>query len=395
MRRCVPGVCAGLAAAGLAALVAAGPAQAGRWDEGEAKAGSPVSISALSTMDIRLSGRFARLLRSADIGKESDLQNLDNSAFPNYLRLNGRTKNDYGNGMAWGVNVEMGFQSNPSNQSNVGDENSNTDLYNRATQIWWDTGRFGKVKLGYGPGAARSAGRNDLSGDPYGQNNDNRRGEGIVMRDGVGSTNLSLGELFRDYQGRRDDYLTYYTPRIAGFNLGVSYGNDDAQEYALNYRLGEWGEKGEKGTQVKASLAYLRNLESNTTGFSTPLGEVEDGWDMSASWRLANGISVTGAYGIQHPVANNQPTNFAYYSKLAYDLGQHTVSADYGISRGILDPVFFDKVFGTHYGLGYEWDLDPYGVFAGYEIYQADRQAPGQPDPDDVKSFTAGLRVNF
>jgi len=352
---------------------------------------TPLTVSAVSGMDLQLSGRFDRLIRIADNGTESATQNLDNSAFPNYLRLRGRTKENYGNGMSWGFKAEMGVHSNPSDQADIPDETGNLLVDARSTYVWWDSGGNGKVKVGYQPGFNRYAGVIDLSGTEHAHNNDNRRWSDIELRDSAGFANVNLGELFREYDPPRGDYITYYSPTISGFQFGTSYGNDDTWQFGARYD-GTLA----SGMRAKAAVGYNRNFESATTlGFANQ--EVEDGWVTSGSVLLPSGLSFTGAWGLQHPAANGQFTNFSYYLKAGYWLSDNqAVSLDYGFSRGVVDPTFGDKIFGCLFGLGWERSWDPYRVYANLERVQGDRQSSAATDDvDAVNTVNLGVGINF
>lgn len=375
---------------GAAAVLLWGGVARAEMSEMEAKR-TPLTISGVSGMQLDLSGSFDRIIRIADNGTESATQNLDNSASPNYLRLRGRTKENYGNGMAWGFKAEMGVHSNPSDQADIPDETGNLLVEARSTYIWWDSGGMGKVKVGLQPGFNRHAGRVDQSGTEHAQNNDNRRWSDIELRDGTGFANVNLGELFREYDPPRGDYITYYSPTVSGFQFGASYGNDDAWQFGARY----YGEL-EGGLKAKAAAGYNRNNESATTlGFAN--SEVEDSWVASGSVLLPTGLSFTGAWGLQHPAANNQFTNFAYYLKAGYWLSDdQAVSVDYGFSRGVVDPVFGDKIFGTLFGIAWEREFDAYRVYANLERIQGDRQSSAATDDvDPVNMFTVGVGINF
>jgi hypothetical protein len=370
-----------------AVVLCAGTAQA----DMEKRKDSALSAVA-GNMELFFGGRINELARIADNGTESSTQFLNNEAFPNRVYVRGRTTEGYGNGMSWGFKAEWALPNNPSDQADIPDESASGGVEVRSAYAWWDSGGLGKTKIGYQPGFNRYAGRADLSGTKHAQNNDNRPWAGIQLRDGTAFSGVTAGTLFRDYEPMRADGISYYSPTVAGFQFGVTYGNDDSWQYGVKY----YGEL-ESGLRAKAALGYNRNTENATsiTGVGSNT-EAEDSLVGSGSVALDNGLTLTAAYGIQHPADEAQFTNFGYYAKVGYWLtATQAVSVDYGLSRGTVDPGFSDKMFGDRYGIGWERDFDPYIVYASLEQIKGDRQASGATDVDAANVLIFGVQLDF
>jgi hypothetical protein len=369
-----------------AAVLCAGPARA---EMTRKDIGTPITLTT-GTMELRLGGSIDEIIRIGGNGVSSGTQFLNNGAYPNNVYIRGRTKNDYGNGMSWGFKLETTVPTNPSDQADIPDEIGNRSTETRSGYVWWDSGKNGKVKLGFQPGFNRWAGRVDLSNTRHAQNNDNRRWAGIDVTDGTGSLGVTAGELFRDYEPARGGGITYYSPEFSGFRVGATLGNDDAWQFGARYSGTLQG-----GMQAKAALGYNRNVENATQISAGANSEAEDSWVASGSVLLPTGLSITGAYGLQHPAAANQFTNFAYYAKAGYALSENQgVSIDYGFSRGTFESAAF-KIFGERYGIGWERNFMPYIVYANLERIQGDRQAPGGGEADPVDVVTSGIRIEF
>jgi hypothetical protein len=353
-------------------------------------------------MEVQAGVDVDQALRFLDNGDNSDLAHVGNGAFPDELTFRGRTNSGYGNGgMSWGFNLGMGIDANGSEGLDVEQNNSSTNFYTRQAEVWW-WGPFGWWATGWGPGAARFVLRSDLSATDHAQNNDNRRVESVVFRDGVGSTQVTAGDLFRDYQGERSNRLAWYSPYVGGLQGAVSLGNDNESEFLLQYISGVPGsaygaEDGDAvsslpgGPAVEAAVGYSRNIGQVGTDLDSKyrLGT-------SASVLLSSGLNFTVAYGRQDPVEPGIPTNSAWYTKVGQRFGNHAFSVDYGWANRVNDPVFTgDTVKGTRYGVGYQWNKNPYLLYLGFEQYEMNRNAAGAPDPSKVRSLMGGLGVHF
>lgn len=369
-----------------AVVLCAGPARA---EMPRKDTGIPITLTT-GNMDLRFGASIDEIIRIGGNGVSSGTQFLNNGAYPNSIYLRGRTKNDYGNGMSWGFKLETTVPTLSSDQADIADENGGTATDTRSGYVWWDSGGNGKVKLGFQPGFNRWAGRVDLSNTRHAQNNDNRRWAGIDVTDGTGSLGVTAGELFRDYEPARGGGITYSSPELSGFQFGATLGNDDAWQFGARY-----SGTLQSGMQAKAALGYNRNVENATPLTVGANTEAEDSWVASGSVLLPTGLSVTAAYGLQHPADNNQFTNFAYYAKAGYALSENQgVSIDYGFSRGTFESAAF-KIFGERYGVGWERNFNPYIVYANLERVQGDRQAPGGGEADPVDVVTTGVRISF
>jgi hypothetical protein len=357
-------------------------------------------------VDLELAGHvdIDQALRFVDNGDNSDVAHVGNGAFPDEVTLRGMTTSGYGNGgMAWGFNLGMGVDANGSESLDVEQNNTSTNIYTRQADAWWYGPSFGTLATGWGPGVARFAGRSDLSGTDHAQNNDNRRAESVVFRDGVGSTNVTVGDLFRDYQGERSNRLAWLSPDFGGLQGGVSLGNDNESEVLLQFL--NFSPEQEKEAEedlyastsrngspkLEAAAAYARNIGQAGTDQDSKYR-----FTTSGSVLFGNGLNLTAAYGRQDSNLAGVGNNYAWYTKAGWRAGNHAFSADYGWSGGVEDPVFTgNKVEGTRYGLGYQWATNPYLLYIGAEQYEMNRKASGAPDPSKIRTVMGGISVHF
>ncbi|MFQ5508364.1 MAG: porin [Leptospirillia bacterium] len=352
------------------------------------------SISVLSGMDIHLGGQLNRQVVYVDNGTDTATGHTDNSAFPSYVRLKGRTRNGYGPGLSWGFKVETGINSGPSENFNFSSGTSNsTNWETRASYVWLMSDKWGKVAMGRGPGAARYSSRKDLSGTERVHNFDSRRVAAIPFREDNGSlAGLTVSQLFPNNWGVRADQLLYKSPEFANTRFKASFGNNSEREYSLNYRNYDWKDDLLAGddTRIAASIGHVRNVDPSASGDQADARLLG-----SASILHPSGLNLTLGYVNQDPgTANtNQNTTWSTYTKLGYRFGNHSTSVDYGISRGSV--ASGGKVEGTLWGLGYGWSMGPYGLGIGVEQYDAEFVSSGLPNIDSTWVYNAQFNVRF
>jgi len=355
-------------------------------------------------IDYKISGQVNRMIRFADDGDHSDIQHLDNAANQTRLRLKGGEQLD---GLKVGFKWETGLASNASDSLGI-NQTSNDDggsFVTRHADLYF-SGRWGKVRLGQGNGAARYAGRADNSGTELAHGNDFRHVSAIQYKDSGGFTVGFVDDVFTSYEGSRDDRLRYDSPKLGGLKLKVSHGVEDWTELGLAYSLlvGEMVNSSEEssswlfggGAEVDFRLGYTMNPRQPQLLGST---WIDSQWTGSGSVLLANGFNFTGAYG-QQELNTTGPAdeNSAWYVKLGYKTGALGYSVDYGQSKDMPDPLQPNETAdGTHYGLGVQYRLDKPGLdlYASYKTYQQERSVTGVPDPDDVNVFVVGSRIQF
>ncbi|MBI5136156.1 MAG: hypothetical protein HZA24_02345 [Nitrospirae bacterium] len=377
--RCNPG------AAGLAAIAAL-------------LLGGATSAQAIETT---IGGQVNRMIRLADNGDKSDIQHLDNSADQTRVGIHGHGMMD--DTIKAGFDWETGITSNLSEFADIEQvgNDSNTEFQIRVAQVWAERPEFGRVSLGQGDGAARRAGRADLSGTEQALNNDFRRYHSVRFRDSGGFFVGDVSSVFHAYEGLRDDRVRYDSPARAGWSAAASWGNDDEAELALRFaglarRMEDAYDSSSSfpaGTRVEGAVGYSRNL-----GQGTSLPDIDYQLDTSWSVLLTNGMNGTAAYGRQKLQGGAQDTNHAWYLKLGYKAGRHAFAVDYGQSTDNADPLSpSNPVDGTHYGLGWQMDLNRYNtaIYAGVRVFQMERSVTGVPDPDDVRGLHTGIRVTF
>ncbi|HVP06256.1 MAG TPA: porin [Candidatus Acidoferrum sp.] len=377
--------------------------------------------------DLNFYGQINRMLRYGSDGDHSDFQQLDNGTNQTRVGIAASTTSGYGPIQRWGANYELGITSNLSTYvplKSSGPYNvSQSPFQTRIAEVWGE-GRWGKLSLGQGNGAARFAGRTDLSGTQMTNGNDFRGASATQFRDSSGIARGDVDDVFHFYEGLRDDRVRYDLPTWQGLSASVSMGTDQEREFGLTYgdTVGAHHNSFDESSsyadsswyhrwydsKVAASLGYSENIDIN----SVFPNSTSSGYSIlyrrqlaaSASILHPSGFNLTAAYGRQSPIGIpafttstiNHNNNSAWYLKGGYRFGSHAFSIDYGRSEGVRDPQFTDeKVNGMHWGAGYNWEMGAYDLYGGIRQFKMERHVAGASDPHAIDTVTAGVRMRF
>ncbi|MEM7188203.1 MAG: porin [Pseudomonadota bacterium] len=184
-------------------------------------------------------------------------------------------------------------------------------------------------------------------------------GDYIAWTGGVDSVfRGTLGTTYLEVQGNNDaKRITYYTPRMAGFQLGLSYAHDAAQD--------NFGP-----TDTSAALGDIFDVGAN---YVNTLGGID--------------IAVSARYGIgnnQAVATNDTPTVWSVGANLGF--GGFTIGGSFAESNehnaGVDD--------GTAYDIGVSYATGPWTFSATY-FHGENGEAGGLQDEQD----TFGLGINY
>jgi hypothetical protein len=379
------GVWLGCAAA---ILLSAAPAAAGAEEGGGYHLGGGEG-----KLETRISYQLMPTYQVIDNGDLSSGRIGDLPSHQSYIRAAGH---GMGAGpFTWGYKAELGLNFNSLQFQDYNGTASGPDYNIRTAQTWYKT-PYGKFVLGQGAGAARYATRQDLLGTDIVSDFDFRRLENATFHPNSGTTTLTPAMLFPELAGERSGRIKYMTPRFGGLKMGYSYAPDnDEQEFQVRYRNGA-GEGDEEaaeaggGVSFKTAAAYVRSTEGYTA-----FGVLDEPVDYRIAWSgsaMFNHFGLTASYGNQHFKDGALPPNWATFVKAGYNFGPNTVSATYGLSRGV-EAFNVGKVEGLIYELAYALDLDPYILGLAISVLQADPTDPAAPSVDDLHTAMLVLGV--
>ncbi|WP_028466203.1 porin [Nisaea denitrificans] len=347
------------------------------------------SVDAAEKLKVSVGGYMEQWFgyTTADDQSSADYQGFANVSDAE-IHFKGMTTLD--NGISVGVNVQLEANSNP------GDQIDESYLIVK--------GNFGEINLGsensalykmnYGPS---DYGIGINSGDQTAWVPNSIGASGGFFRSPFGSTNVEPNRT------NDSEKLTYYTPRVEGFQLGVSYipesGQDDNGTVDRNSEVSD-------GYAIAAN--FKRDFDGFNVGLSAGYGAFTDGVagaeDPSAYSFGATagfgGFSLGGAYAASEGTTTGD-------EETGYTLGAAYATGPWGVSvnwfHGESDAITTAGVItndGEHdtYSLNGKYALGP-GVTAaatlGYtELSTKNTASAGNSDTDGTY-FVVGMKVSF
>ncbi len=274
----------------------------------------PINAQAV---EFSISGQVNRLIMNVDNGEEDGLVHADNSVSGTRWRIKGN--GDLDNGMMVGLLYENQLQSNPTNEIEAdeldsdgvnGDVGDGDEFSTRHSNVWIK-GDFGKVTMGQGSGAADGSAEADKSGTTVVQYSGSSAD--LLGSMEYGSSGVTVGGARSSFDGlSRNDNLRY-DGAIDNISFAGSLGNGDKVELSGKYamdnlevRIGLW-DRGDSGDESA-------------------------GYAVSASLEMDNAINISGAYGGDD--SDDDPTNI--YLKVGIKDGDHAFAIDWSETQGLL-----------------------------------------------------------
>lgn len=272
-------------------------------------------------IEVKLSGQVNRGVMFVDDGAQSDSFHVDNDNSSTRFRFAGT--GEVAPGLKAGLIFEVEYQSSPSNLVTFADrDGASPTLDERYMDLFFD-GRFGKLSLGQGDGAANGGIEVDLSGTSVAHYADvSATGGAFAFRTAAGGAGPAMGAVLsqQDFESRYDR-LRYDTPAFAGARLAVSTGAKDSRdvtEAALWYAA-DFARAG----KLAAALGWSQE------DATIPGGIEDETMGGSVSWLAPGGFNLTYGYS-QRDVTAAREGEFNYF-KVGYKAGKHAVSADYAM----------------------------------------------------------------
>jgi len=391
-------------------------------------------------IQVQLYGQVSRALMFADDGHQSKWFHVD--AQPSSTRFGINASAQAMPGLRIGAKIETEMKSNPSDTVNMGIGTNAAGPSTGAQGVagsatgaegnvlfaerWLDAffeGSWGRINIGQGSGGADDASTIDLSGT--GMANGNcvcdwgggiqwRDSTGALLTAGVSGSSGQPGLRVIDTNNNQDfesryDRIQYTTPTFGGFRGQVSYGQKSDSGEVVEASL--WY-AGKFMGDFQAAIGYSNeNLSTlpNALGIEGPDNETFGG---SVSWLHTSGFNVTYAYtqmthggGTGLCTATTCPAGTTvgeerddvkmHWFKVGYKFGRHAIAVDYQMVNDLAAQGDEAK----SYGVGYVWNPVPYlELFAGYRIYQLDRDSsllPAGVSVEDITVGQIGTRIRF
>lgn len=382
-------------------------------------------------VSLTISGQISQQVMYWDDGYRSDIYVTGPTASNSRFRLTGTAKIS--------PEVTAGFlyefesfasQSASVNQANgtwsslgsgTGDDAGANSLGLREAMAWIQHSRLGKIQIGHGSSAANNAILVDLSGKGMAAPNDVRLvSSGFrIHQTGGGYSNATWGNFFQggsgDWLNERIEHVAYFTPTLAGFVAGVSWGEDNYWDAVLKY-AGEFN-----GVRIAGALGYSVRTEYNL-GAAIAEAQCTGNCDKEVR-QLAGSLSIrhmptglffTGAAGRRETDNQTTPTVGSFTGSFFYvsggvarnftGLGDTVLYGEYsewkGMAQDTLAYATSDDTL-THWGLGIVQHVDTAAMelWLAYKNYSLSGDciicAGGPAHADDLHLITAGTRIRF
>ena len=322
--------------------------------------------STLQAVEVEVSGQVNRLIMGVDNGDESGVVHADNSVSGTRWRFKGDGELD--NGMTAGLLYETQLQSNPSSEievdnldsDGVGGNVGGGDYFSTRQSNVWLKGKFGKVTIGQGSGAADGASEVDDSGTTviqYSGSSSDLLGSMVY-----GSTDIVVGVVRANFDGLGRYDNIRYDAGIGNLTLAASAGNGDRFDLSARYRLDNF--------RIMAG-----------TWDENDSGEGLKGGAVSATWVADSGFNLSGAYGEDD--RSGDPSNV--YLKVGYIMGDHAFAIDWGETRD------FGAGDASSYSIAWVGSMTQ-----GVELYASYRvESLDVSGAHDIDALAGGMRVKF
>jgi hypothetical protein len=242
---------------------------------------------------VSVSGQVDRGVLYMDDGVDSDIAHVDNDMSSSRVRFEaaGQITDD----LSDGTNFEVEFESNPSSGVSLQDDGADTGtptFKQRKIELFFKSKTFGAIYLGQGPTASDGVIFSDLSGTGLASSADrDSTGGGLMFRNSATGmlTGITLKSTMFELNGLgRDDRILYDSPRVNGFGLSASHGQEGTWDIAGRYgnTLGDF--------KIEAAAAY-GNAAANSSGSAGINGDI---WGWSAAvLHVPTGLNVAVAGG--------------------------------------------------------------------------------------------------
>ena len=285
-------------------------------------AGALAAPMAAQAVDFSISGHVNRALVVVDTDDGTEGAVVNNGSSSTRVRWTGSSEMMDGNS----VGIQVEYQ-----------ETGDGSLGLRHANIKY-SGEFGKVTIGQGSEA----------------------GDGSAYKGGVGTfgvghgqekgPSFSLGAYFGSLDaGGRINMIRYDTPALGPVGAAVSVGNDDSISAAATLSTDF------SGSSFNAMIASLQ-----VPGDTATIGA-------SAGVSMANGLGVSGAWGMGESMGDNATDPSYFQAAIAYSFGDSTVSASWYSSEDFAN----EGSEGTALGVGVNHNLPKVAaqVYAAVQNY--------------------------
>jgi hypothetical protein len=348
----------------------------------------PLVTSGTPKVQLSVSGQINRAFNVADDGESTDYYFVDNDVSNSRVRFQGT--GDVGDGTTLGTTIELAVSPNNSYDVSQDNEEAGDFFDERVVEVFARNDAYGRVSFGKGSAAADNTAEYDLSlvagpimyagvADPVG---------GLQFTDGDDLTGVTVGDVFFDFDGDRQNRILYESPLFGpGVQVAASLGSSDRWDLALTWGgdYGNWSGV-ELGDFITLGAISIRDPNEDDVDFR-----------LAGSWSMLHdptGVSFTASAGMDERDTGDTPYNL--YAKLGWDtelfsFGKTGFGVDYTHGENFSG----DGDTNDSIGLAAVQLIDSVGVelYGQTRWYTVDRDVA--PDFEDIFVATLGTRVKF
>jgi hypothetical protein len=362
-----------------------------------ALAGAFATQASAAEWEVHVGGYMEQYLAFAssdfDDGRDGDWDGVDSKQDAEIHFLPSITLD---NGLKIGVNVQLeAFQN--------GDQIDESYMFIK--------GSFGEINLG----SENSAGYKMQYAAPdvtFVNVNSGSLGSFIpISSEGDGANDLfrgTLGSTYTENLGNNDaQRFTYYTPRFAGFQVGVSYARDGFQDTNAQVNTDEGiSDIFDIGANYVQSFGDFNVAVSGRYGTASAPGPNPDVWNAGLNVGFA-GFTVGGSYAVQND--GGTASGRAWDAGVSYETGPWGFSFTYfnGRSRDNTGTVNIDGslssetneqyLVGVSYAMAKGVTLNAFGAFVDFDESSPGENADGDVIDGSVDGWVigTGIKVSF
>ncbi len=342
-----------------------------------------------------ISGHVNRMIRFADDGKASEIQQLDSDH--SRTRIRWRGNGDIGRGMRAGIYIETAVASSRSSVAPIKLDGDGTDatfaIRHSALSF---SGKWGQIRLGNTSEVLDGAAQADLSGDTLAMwseaPEDNAGGiawrtsdGGVITGAGCPATGCAVVDTRRDFDGDRVNLLRYDSPSLGPVSVSAAVFNDNAFDIGaeLTSTLG--------GGKLLVRGAFSK--EDQRGGYNQ--------WATSGSYLFSQGTSFTFSLGGRDlKGSGDDPIN--YWFKLGHKWGNNALS----IGGGQTEDLLTKGANSWDVGVGFVHTIPKPGVelYAAFHHLELDLDSTAEStlafsgsstSTEEINVFMVGSRIRF
>ncbi len=343
-------------------------------------------------LDVDFYGHINMAVMHADTGEGSEQYIVDNDYASS--RVGARVSTDLNDiDLKVGAHVEFEYQHNPSNLVTPDNRSINGDWAERQLNLF-AVGRYGRISVGQGSGAADGATEADLSGTKVASFPDLALVGGalpFVDKGGV-NPNPTLFQSIRnqDFEARYDR-VRFDSPAFGPVKLAISQGYKDDQD--ITEVAATYGTAIDGVGRLSAAIGYSTKDVGGAAGDLENIGG-------SVSWLHDTGINLTAVYSNVENDAGRD-SDFGMF-KVGYKTGKHSFTVhradgkDFNPALRDTNGVVVHRVTGSDveiYGAAYVYQpIKRLDVYFAYNNFALDAD---NGEYDDVNIAMIGSRLKF